>query len=292
MLRRSLSTTTSAWTSSARRDLEDRPQGGALAADAVDLRVGERDPVEAVGGPDEEDRLDVVRRLGLDHDALGAVGRARVRVDEDGLEVREVLDQPGVRRAHHVADGRGVLEARDADHDVGAAEAGDLFPDGGRQGRRGHARHPTIPAARPRSRGRATRHAQRARRGRARRTVGPSAGPAIAQSGFSRPARYRLLAARWWRSPKPSVPQVTSVRIADGLHVGRDPHEVRGVEHAVEQPLALEQRDVVEGRARRATAGRSRRRRGVRRARGPRGPPARHRGCAPRSRGHARTGRP
>ena len=52
-----------------RRDLEDRPQRGALAADAVDLGVRERDPRELVRRAHEQDPLDVVRRLGLDDDA-------------------------------------------------------------------------------------------------------------------------------------------------------------------------------------------------------------------------------
>ena len=49
-----------------RRDLEDGPQGRALPAGALDLRVGERDPGELVGRTDEQDPLDVVRWLGLD----------------------------------------------------------------------------------------------------------------------------------------------------------------------------------------------------------------------------------
>ena len=52
-----------------RGDLEDRPQGRALAADPVDLGVGQADPLELVARADEEDLLDVVGRLGLDDDA-------------------------------------------------------------------------------------------------------------------------------------------------------------------------------------------------------------------------------
>ena len=126
-----------------RRDLEDRPQRRALAADAVDLGVGQADPLELVRRADEQDLLDVVGRLGLDDDAAGAVGRAGVGVDHHRPQVREVLDEAGLRRAHDVADRRGVLEARDADHDVGATEAGDLVPDRRRQSSRGH--HPTVP---------------------------------------------------------------------------------------------------------------------------------------------------
>ena len=55
-------------------DLEDGPQRGALAADAVDLGVGQADPLEPVLGPHEQDALDVVGRLGLDDDTLGPVG--------------------------------------------------------------------------------------------------------------------------------------------------------------------------------------------------------------------------
>ena len=111
-------------------DLEDGPQGGALATDPVDLRVGQADPLEPVAGPDEEDLLDVVGRLGLDDDASGPVGRPGVRVDHDGPKVREVLDEAGLRRADDIADRRSVLEARDPDHDVGPAEPLDLIADG------------------------------------------------------------------------------------------------------------------------------------------------------------------
>ncbi len=124
-------------------DLEDRPQGRALAADAVDLRVGQADPLELVGRADEEDLLDVVGRLGLDHDAAGPVGRSGVRVDDDRVQVREVLDEAGLRGADDVTDRRGVLEARDPDHDVGPAEPLDLVADGRCQRGLGHA--PTVP---------------------------------------------------------------------------------------------------------------------------------------------------
>ena len=60
-------------------DLEDRPQGGALAADAIDLRVGQADPLELVAGTDEEDLLDVVGRLGLDDDAAACRPASRRR---------------------------------------------------------------------------------------------------------------------------------------------------------------------------------------------------------------------
>ena len=50
------------------------------------------------------------------------------------MQVREVLDEPGVGRPHDVADRRGVLETRDADHDVGPAKPLDLLADGRRQG--------------------------------------------------------------------------------------------------------------------------------------------------------------
>ncbi len=115
-------------------DLEDRPQRGPLAADAVDLGIGQADPLELAGRADQQDLLDVLGRLGLDHDPARAVGRSGVRVDDDRVEVGEVLDEPGLRRADHVADRRRVLETRDADHDVGPAESLDLVADGRRQG--------------------------------------------------------------------------------------------------------------------------------------------------------------
>ena len=62
------------------------------------------------------------------------------------MEVREVLDQPGLGRAHDVADRRGVLEAGDADHDVGPAEPLDLVADGRRECGFGHGS--TVPPQR------------------------------------------------------------------------------------------------------------------------------------------------
>ncbi len=128
-----------------RGDLEDRAQRRALATDAVDLGVGQADARELVARSDEQDLLDVVGRLGVDDDASGAVRRARVRIDDDGPQVREVLDEACLRGAHHVADGRCVLEAWDADHDVGFAESGDLVPHGRSQGSLGHRAHRTTP---------------------------------------------------------------------------------------------------------------------------------------------------
>ena len=89
-----------------RRDLEDRSQRGALAARALDLGVRERDPGELVGRPHEQDPLDVVRRLGLDDDPPGPVRRARIGVHDDRAQVREVLDEAGLRRANDIADRR------------------------------------------------------------------------------------------------------------------------------------------------------------------------------------------
>ena len=60
-------------------DLEDGPQRGALAAHAVDLGIGQADPLQAVRRADQEDLLDVVGRLGLDHDAARAVRATRRR---------------------------------------------------------------------------------------------------------------------------------------------------------------------------------------------------------------------
>ena len=114
-----------------RRDLEDRAQGGALSADAVDLGIGQREALQAVGGPDQQDPLNVVRWLGLRDHALRPVRRAGVRVDEQRAQVREVLDQAGLGGSDHVADGCRVLEAGDADHDVGVSQPLDL----GREGR-------------------------------------------------------------------------------------------------------------------------------------------------------------
>ena len=126
------------------RDLEDRAQGGALAADAVDLGVGQADALELVARPDEQDLLDVVGRLGLDDDAGGPVGRTGVRVDDHRSQVREVLDEAGLGGANDIADGGRVLEAWDADHDVGLAEAGDLVPHGRSEGSLGHRPHRTT----------------------------------------------------------------------------------------------------------------------------------------------------
>ena len=98
--------------------------------------------VPKYGGPDEEDRLDVVRRLGLDDDTLGVIRGAGVGVDQDRLEVREVLDEAGMGGSDDVADGGRVLEAGDPDHDVRTPQARDLLADLG--GQRG-GRHPLDP---------------------------------------------------------------------------------------------------------------------------------------------------
>ncbi len=128
------------------RDLEDRAQRGALATDPVDLGVGERDARELVRRADQQDPLDVVRRLRLHDDTLRAVGRSRIGVDDHGPEVGEVLDQPSLSRTHDIADRRGVLETRDADHDVRPFEAGNLFSDGRCQ--HGLRHSPTVPPMR------------------------------------------------------------------------------------------------------------------------------------------------
>ncbi len=126
------------------RDLEDRVEGGALAAAAVDLGIRQRDPRQLVHGPDQEDPFDVIRRLGLDDDTTGPVRRTGVRIDDDGAEIGEVLDEPGLGGADDIADRRGVLEAWNADHDVGVAEARDLLADGRRQHGFGHVS--TVPS--------------------------------------------------------------------------------------------------------------------------------------------------
>ena len=51
-----------------RGPLEDRAQGRALTANAVDLGVRERKPLEPVGRTGKQEPLDVVGRLGLDLD--------------------------------------------------------------------------------------------------------------------------------------------------------------------------------------------------------------------------------
>ena len=81
--------------------------------------------------------LDVVGRLGLDDDALRAVGRAGVGVDHDRPQVGEVLDQSGLGGAHDVPDRGRVLVRGDADHDVRGPEARDLVTEGfGQPGQR------------------------------------------------------------------------------------------------------------------------------------------------------------
>ncbi len=149
------------------RHLEDRPQRGPLAADPLDLGVGEGHALEPVRRADEQDPLDVVGWLGLGHHPLGPVGRPGVGVDQDGTEVGEVLDEPGLGGPDDVADRCGVPVARDADHDVGATEPVDLVSDRRAQDGLGH---PVTlpPAGRPRQ-----------RRGIA----------TVAQSGFGSPGR-------------------------------------------------------------------------------------------------------
>jgi len=124
--------------------LEERPQGRALAADAVDLGIGQADAPQPVRRPDQQDLLHVAGRLGLDDDPLGAVGRARVGVDQDGPQLREVLDQPGLGGADDVTYRGRVPIARNADHDVGATEPGDLIGYRGNQGAGRHRGHRTT----------------------------------------------------------------------------------------------------------------------------------------------------
>src|SRR5207249_1624404 len=67
-----------------------------------------------------------------------------VGVDEHRPQVGEILNEASLRRAHNVADGRRVLEAGDADHDVGSAEARDLVADGRRECGHWHRCHRTT----------------------------------------------------------------------------------------------------------------------------------------------------
>ena len=133
--------------------LEDGPQGGSLAAHAVEVGIGQADPIQPVLRVDEQDLLDVSRRLGLHDHPLRSVRGARVGVHQDGAKIREVLDQAGLGSPNHVADRGRVPIARDADHDVGTAEPRDLIPDGRRQRTRRHPVHRTTPPDRPTSPG-------------------------------------------------------------------------------------------------------------------------------------------
>ncbi len=88
----------------------------------VDLGVRQADALQLVARPDQQDAFHVVGRFGVHDHPAGAVGRAGVRVDEHGPQVREVLDETGLGRSSHVSDGGRVSIARDADHDVGTAK--------------------------------------------------------------------------------------------------------------------------------------------------------------------------
>ena len=131
-----------------RGHLEERPQGGSLAADAVDLGVGQADPGQTVLGVDEQDLLDVAGRLRFHDHTLRSVGGAGVRVHQDGAQVGEVLDQTRLCGPDDVADGGRVPVARNADHDDDRTEPGDLIPNGRCQRTRGHLHHPTTAARR------------------------------------------------------------------------------------------------------------------------------------------------
>ena len=111
------------------RHLEQGSESGTLAADAVHLGVGQADALEPVGGMDEQDLLDIAGRLGFHHDALGSVRGSRVGIDENRPQIREELDESSLRRANHVPNSCRVPIARDADHDVGTTETGDLVLD-------------------------------------------------------------------------------------------------------------------------------------------------------------------
>ena len=179
-----------------------------------------------------------------------------------GLSSGKYWTSPAVRRADDVADRRGVLEARDPDHDVGAAEAGDLVPDGRRQGSRGHRPHPTTVRA-------AFAAPVRSCRGIARH---PAPGAMSSwRDGLSsaRPDRLRdagrrvgcagdgpvrLLPAGEIARVRGAVREVAEAERAprhERQHGRRpddrrDPDQVRLGEDALEEPASLEQRDVGE----------------------------------------------
>ena len=125
--------------------LEDSPQRRALATDSVHVWIGQADSVEPILGVDQEDLLDISRRLRLDHHSLRPIRRASVGVDQDRSKIWEVLHQPGVGSPNHVADCGRVSKARDTDHDVGVSEPSDLIPNGRCQHTRGHQCHRTTP---------------------------------------------------------------------------------------------------------------------------------------------------
>ena len=128
-----------------RGHLEDGAQGGPLAADAVDVGIGQADAIEPVLRVDEQDLLDVSGRLGLDDNPLRSVGGTGIRIDQNGAEIGKVLDETGLGSPNHVADRGRVPEARNSDHDVGIAKPGDLVANCRRQCTGGHRVHRTTP---------------------------------------------------------------------------------------------------------------------------------------------------
>src|SRR5207244_12761424 len=118
--------------------------------------------------------------------------RPRVAVDEDRTRVGEELDEAGVGGPNDVADRGRVLEARDADHDVGLAEPADLLADGLREAR---LRHGASLPARSRRRlqagikpsGRGTS----AKRTRSRPSAGRTTGPVTSRRARAMRTRDR-----------------------------------------------------------------------------------------------------
>ena len=67
----------------------------------------------------------VLLKVGGEHGVGGAIGGAAVGVDDHRRVLLKVFFETGLRGAHDMGDGTAVVVARDADHDVGAADTFD-----------------------------------------------------------------------------------------------------------------------------------------------------------------------
>ena len=107
------------------RHLEHGAERAALAGDA---RVRERHLEHGFDAVMQQDGAEIANGSVV-HDFHGAVAGAAVGIDDNRLVLGEILGQPALHRAHHMADGVRAVEAGDADNNIGLPELFELLMD-------------------------------------------------------------------------------------------------------------------------------------------------------------------